>query len=151
MDFLWLKKAVVNGYCQNKETRGKIRKSQSLKALLYFHSQYNFPKYASKLITMQLHIQVLHTEARAKQFIISVHYCLHGIFGKFHGTENVSKSSNSHAGMLLGLIHLFLCISELHSQHWAFAVPVKLKSDPVNTNAVATYPKYGAFSQKKIL
>lgn len=61
-DFLWLKKAVVNGYHQNKETRGKLMNSQSLKALLWFHNQY----YTSKHITMQLQIQVLHTEAWAK-------------------------------------------------------------------------------------
>lgn len=39
--FLWLKKAVVNGYCQHQETRGKLINSQNLIALLYFHSLCN--------------------------------------------------------------------------------------------------------------
>lgn len=52
--------------------------------------------------------------------------------------ENASKSSNSHAHMLLGLIQLLLMhfklLSKLSSQHRAFPALVKPKSDPVNTN-----------------
>lgn len=101
-DFLWLKKAVVNGYCQNKETRGKLMNSQSLKALLYFHTQYNIPKYASKLITIQLQLRCCIQKLRQNSLLVQLIIHCMVFFGKFHWIENVWKSSNSHAHMLLG-------------------------------------------------
>lgn len=101
-DFLWLKKAVVNGYCQNKETRGKLMNSQSLKALLHFHTQYNIPKYASKLITMQLQLRCCIQKLRQNSLLVQLIIHCMVFFGKFHWIENVWKSSNSHAHMLLG-------------------------------------------------
>jgi len=100
---------------------------------------------------------VLHAEAWAKQFISSVHHSLHDIFGKFHSTENVSKCSRQPCCYVtrfdtVAPVHFKrLSKLELSAQHPAFAAPLKADSDPMNANTFASNPKYGAFSQRKIL
>lgn len=101
----------------------------------------------SSILPCNFQLQVLQTEAWAKEFISSVHYCRHGIFGKFQSIEYVSKHSNRFDTVApMSFKHL----SKLSFEHRVLAAPVEPKSNPVNTNTVATNPQHGAFSLKKI-
>lgn len=60
---------------------------------------------------MQLQIQVLHTEAWAKQVISSVRYPTHGIFGQFHQWKMLQKAATAMLICYWVWYSCFLCIS----------------------------------------